>query len=201
MFIGDHPDWTATAAREEARRHKREIDLGDDPLAARDGRRATPTIAELIERYIDEHGARLSPDHARDQRNMLRNYVLPASGSRKAMDTRTSDVDHLLAKIAKGRARPSKAVTKKKRDRALAPPRPTPVQTNRVGGIIRKMFNLAIRWELRSDNPAAAFIRNPESPCERFLEHKEIGRLSEVLAEHPAQRMANVIRLLMLTGA
>jgi hypothetical protein len=38
IFIGDHPDWTATAAREEARRQKREIDLGHDPLAARDGR-------------------------------------------------------------------------------------------------------------------------------------------------------------------
>ncbi len=63
------------------------------------------------------------------------------------------------------------------------------------------MFNLAIRWELRPDNPAASFIRNPESPRERFLDHKEIGRLSEALAAHPNQRMANVIRLLMLTGA
>jgi hypothetical protein len=106
MFIGDHPDWTATAAREEARRQKREIGLGHDPLAARDGRRTTPTMAELIERYIDEHGARLSPDHARDQRNMLRNYVLPAWGNRKVSDIRTSDVDYLLAKIARGRARP-----------------------------------------------------------------------------------------------
>jgi integrase len=201
MFIGDHPDWTITAAREEARRQKRDIDLGLDPLAARDGRRAAPTVEELIERYIDEHGARLSPDHARDQRNMLRNYVLPAWGNRKVSDIRTSDVDYLLAKIAKGRARPSKAVTRKKRERALAPPRPTPVQANRVGGIIRKMFNLAIRWELRPDNPAAAFIRNPESPRERFLDLKEIARLSEALADHPNQRMANVIRFLMLTGA
>jgi integrase len=63
------------------------------------------------------------------------------------------------------------------------------------------MFNLAIRWEMRPDNPASGFIRNPESPRERFLDLKEIGRLSEVLAEHPNQRMADVIRLLMLTGA
>jgi signal transduction histidine kinase len=47
------------------------------------------------------------------------------------------------------------------------------------------MFNLAIRWEMRPDNPAASFIRNPESPRERFLDLKEIGRVSEILAEHP----------------
>jgi len=60
---------------------------------------------------------------------------------------------------------------------------------------------LPIRWELRPENPAAAFIRNPESPRERFLDLKEIALLSEALADHPNQRMANVIRLLMLTGA
>jgi hypothetical protein len=64
------------------------------------GGRAAPTVAELIERYIDEHGARLSPDHARDQRNMLRSHVLPAWGNRKVSDIRTSDVDYLLAWIS-----------------------------------------------------------------------------------------------------
>ena len=33
--------------------------------------------------------------------------------------------------------------------------KPTPVRANRVGEILRKMFNLAIRWRIRADNPAA----------------------------------------------
>jgi integrase len=70
-----------------------------------------------------------------------------------------------------------------------------------VGCAIRKMFNLAIRWEMRTDNPAAGFIRNPENPRERFLDIAEIERLSQVMNEHKNQRMADVIRLLMLTGA
>ena len=70
-----------------------------------------------------------------------------------------------------------------------------------MGCAIRKMFNLAIRWEMRTDNPAAGFIRNPESQRERFLDVTEIGRLSQTLNEHKNQRMADVIRLLMLTGA
>ena len=63
------------------------------------------------------------------------------------------------------------------------------------------MFNLAIRWEMCTDNPAAGFIRNPENPRERFLDVAEIGRLSKVLNDHKNQRMADGVRLLMLTGA
>ena len=84
--------------------------------------------------------------------------------------------------------------------RAIQPP-PTPGRANRVGCAIRKMFNLAIRWEMRTDNPATGFIRNPENPRERFLDITEIGRLSQIMNEHRNQRMADVIRLLMLTGA
>src|SRR5262245_10931159 len=63
------------------------------------------------------------------------------------------------------------------------------------------MFNLAIRWEMRTDNPAVGFIRNPENPRERFLNIEEIGKVSDLLDHHPNQLMANIIRLLMLTGA
>ena len=201
LTIGSWPDWSVAAAREAAKRFKREIDQGRDPLTQRDERRTAPTVRDLIERYLAEHGPRLSTDHARDQHNMLDYYVLPKWGDRKVVDIRPADVDQLLAEVAKGRARPSKAKTKQTRLKPLAPPRPTPIQANRVGGIIRKMFNLAVRWEMRSDNPASGFIRNPESPRERFLDLEEIGRLSEVLANHPNRRGTDVIRLLMLTGA
>lgn len=201
LTIGSWPDWSVAAAREQAKRYKREIDQGRDPLAQRDERRLAPTIKDLIERYLDEHGPRLAKNYARDQRNMLNNYVLSKWRDRKVVDIRPADVDALLAEIAKGRARPSKTKTKQKRLKPLAPSKPTPIQANRVGGIIRKMFNLAIRWEMRADNPASGFIRNPESPRERFLDLEEIARLSQALADHPNRRGADVIRLLMLTGA
>lgn len=41
-FIGDHPAWTVAAARDEARRLKREVDGGTDPLDKRDERWAAP---------------------------------------------------------------------------------------------------------------------------------------------------------------
>jgi integrase len=201
LYIGDFPDWSTTAAREHAKQIKRDVDQGLDPLAVRDERRMAPTVKHLIERYLNEHVVRLAPDSASDYRSMMMTYVVPAWGQRKVIDIRRSDVDQLLVEIAKGRARPHKASTKQKRLKPLQPSRPTPGRANRVGGAIRKMFNLAIRWEMRPDNPAAGFIRNPENPRERFLDVSEIGRLSEVLNGHKNQRMADVIRLLMLTGA
>lgn len=200
-FIGDHPAWSVTAARDEARRLRREIDAGRDPLDARDERWAAPTIADLAQRYLDEHVSKQAPDSVRDIASMIRTHILPAWGNRKAIDIRTSDVDRLLAEVAKGRARPHKARTKQKRAKPLQGARPTPLRANRVGCTVRKMFNLAIRWEIRTDNPAAGFIRNPENPRERFLDLKEIGRLSEVLAAHKNRRGADIIRMLMLTGA
>ena len=201
LYIGDFPDWTTAAAREQAKLIKREVDQGLDPLAVRDERRTAPTVKDLIERYLTEHVPRLAPDSASDYRSMMMTYVMPIWGQRKVIDIRRSDVDQLLVEIAKGRARPRKEKTKQKRLKPLQPARPTPGRANRVGCAIRKMFNLAIRWEMRTDNPAAGFIRNPENPRERFLDIAEIERLSQVMNEHKNQRMADVIRLLMLTGA
>lgn len=201
LYIGDFPDWTTAAAREHAKLIKREVDQGLDPLTVRDERRTAPTVKDLIERYLTEHVPRLAPDSASDYRSMMVTYVMPVWGHRKVIDIRRSDVDQLLVEIAKGRARPRKEKTKQKRLKPLQPARPTPGRANRVGCAIRKMFNLAIRWEMRTDNPAAGFIRNPENPRERFLDIAEIERLSQVMNEHRNQRMADVIRLLMLTGA
>src|SRR5262249_11258811 len=53
--IGSSPDWQTTAAREEARRLKREVDGGGDPLAKIESAKAAPDVNALIERVIAEH--------------------------------------------------------------------------------------------------------------------------------------------------
>ncbi len=57
LLIGDYPEWSVVAAREEAKRFKREIDRGVDPLAIREERFTAPTVAELLERYLADHVA------------------------------------------------------------------------------------------------------------------------------------------------
>jgi len=111
LFIGDFPDWSTVAAREQAKRVKREVDQGVDPLALRDERRAAPSIKDLIERFFDEHLPRLAPDY----RSIMMTYVMPLWGGRKVIDIRPSGVDQLLVEVAKRRARKHKDKTKQKR--------------------------------------------------------------------------------------
>ena len=188
LTIGAWPDWSVTAAREEAKRLKREIDQGRDPLTERDEAREAPNIRQLIDRYLEEHAARLAKHNRDDQKSMLRKMVEPVWGPRKAAEIQPEDVDKLLRQIAKG--------TPGRKGR-----KPTPVRANRLGEVLRKMFNLAIRWRIRSDNPAAGFVRNIETPRERYLSIEEIGRLSTALEAHPNRRAADAVRLILLTGA
>lgn len=165
LTIGAWPDWSVTAAREEAKRLKREIDQGRDPMAERDEARESPNVRQLIDRYLEEHAAKLAKRNRDDQASMLRKLVEPAWGPRKAAEIQHDDVDRLLRQIAGG--------TPGKRGRKA-----TPVRANRVGEILRKMFNLAIRWRIRTDNPTAGFARNAEAPRDRYLSTDEIGRLT-----------------------
>jgi integrase len=189
--IGSWPDWSVTVAREEAKRLKREIDQGRDPLAERCEARVSPTVRQLIERYLEEHAVKLAKRSYDDHKSMLHKLVEPVWGARKAADIQPEDVDRLLRQMSLGTLR---ARGKKGR-------KPTPVRANRLGEILRKMFNLAVRWRIRSDNPAAGFARNPETPRDRYLSVEEIGRLSAVLDDHENRRAADAVRLILLTGA
>ncbi|MDZ4138300.1 MAG: site-specific integrase [Erythrobacter sp.] len=99
---------------------------------------------------------------------------------------------------------PAPRAIKAKRPKPKSPPKtfkPTPVRANRVGEVLRKMFSLAVTWKMRTDNPATAFRKRPETARERFLSFEEIQRLADALCADPDQRAAGIIRLCMLTGA
>jgi hypothetical protein len=81
-FIGDYPGWSVASAREEAKRLKREVDAGRDPLDRRDERWAAPTVADLAQRYLDEHVSKQAPDLARDIRSMVNTHILPTPHAR-----------------------------------------------------------------------------------------------------------------------
>ena len=72
--IGSHPDWRTTGAREEARRLRRLVDEGGDPLADIEAERDAPTVAQLCDRFELEHLPRKRPGTAADyrQRNGVR---------------------------------------------------------------------------------------------------------------------------------
>ncbi|MBN8907371.1 MAG: tyrosine-type recombinase/integrase [Rhodospirillales bacterium] len=177
--IGSYPDWTAKAAREEAKALKRRIDVGEDPMAERHADRAAATVASLADRFEREHLEKRRAATQVDYRSILRLYVRPRLGPMKVAEVRHSDVERLHASIAKS-AR---------------------YRANRTVAVLSKMFSLAVKWEMRGDNPARGIEMVPEQKRERFLSPAEIGRLSAVLQDHPERVSANAVRLLLLTGA
>jgi integrase len=67
--------------------------------------------------------------------------------------------------------------------------------------VLRKAFNLAIRWKWREDNPASGVRKNPEEKRNRYLNRNEIAALARAVQDHKESATANAIKLLMLTGA
>jgi integrase len=186
LTIGRFPTWSTTAAREEARALRRKVDARVDPLdekeadlRAAEAARAAPSMQDLFARYAAEHLPRKAPRGAADDRSMWEQIILPRLGATKVAAVSPADIDALHAEISATR----------------------PVRANRVIALVRKGFNLAIRWGWRADNPAAGVHRNHEEKRARYLTAVEILKLSDALLAHPERASANAIRLLMLTGA
>jgi hypothetical protein len=89
---------------------------------------------------------------------MSKRWLLPKLKNRNVADITPNHVDNLLTKIATGRERSSKQPPIQKRRKKLALPKPTPIRANRAGEMLHKIFNLAMLWKMRSDNPPRCFL-------------------------------------------
>src|SRR5262245_61554876 len=72
--IGSWPSWSVVAAREEAKRLRRTVDGGGDPVGEAQAVRAAPTVTDLADRFLAEHGGRLSRSSESAYRIVLRKY-------------------------------------------------------------------------------------------------------------------------------
>ena len=163
------------------------IRAGEDPvplpLAARFN--GGPTVADLAERYLEEHAAvRIKPSTQRRVRSMLHNHILPALGRMPLEAVERSDIVELHQKLS---------------DR--------PVTANKCVKVLPHMYRLGEGWGLVPEgfNPCRAVEKFPERSRERFLTDAEFTRLGRVLDETVESAAApltavTAIRLLMLTG-
>ena len=181
ITIGRYPNWTIGAARTEARRLRQLIDRGGDPLADLEEQRTAPTMADLIERFQQEHLPRLRDGTQRYYRGILRRHISPHFGSHvKVTDVAFADADALHRKITKSG---------------------TAYEANCTLAVLSKMFTLAIRWQMCTVNPCKSVERNSEAQRRRYVTSEELPRLIEVLATYPDRQAVDIIRLMMFTGA
>ncbi len=153
---------------------------GRDLLAERRAQREKPAIGDLCDRYLEEHAPKKRSSSQKNDKAMIDNYIRPALGNRRVEDVEFENIDALHRKITKAGS---------------------PYAANRCVALASKMFALAIRWKMRSDNPATGIERNPENRRDRYLVHDELARLSAALKVTKRKASANAVRLLLLTGA
>jgi len=186
VTLGRYGVLTVDEARQEARKLMGDVARGRDPAAVRDARREALTVAELADRYLEQHAqARKKPASLRSDRYLLRSHVLPRLGPIRLAALTRQDVaaaHHAM--------------------------RETPISANRTVALLSKMLNLAEKWGLRPDgsNPCRHVEKYPEQRRRRFLADEELARLGETLdaAEREAVELPSAVaalRLLLLSGA
>jgi integrase len=177
--IGPIDTWPAVVARNEAKRLLREIDAGNDPLAKIEEERSAPTVADLVERYVAEHLPKKRPRSQLEDRRKFP-LILPELGKLKVAAVTFSEVDALHRKLTRESG---------------------PIHANRTIALVSKMMALAIKWHWRADNPCRGLEKNPEHQHTRYLSAEELRRLMAALELEEDQQAADIIRLLLLTGA
>ncbi|MGY5803386.1 tyrosine-type recombinase/integrase [Rhizobium sp. LEGMi12c] len=177
--IGSYPDWSLTTAREEAKRLKRQIDTGTDPLAEREERRDAVTVDQLCDVFIEEHLPKKAPATQRDYKHIIDTYIRPDLKHDPVAAIDFTHADKIFRKISK---------TGKK------------TTANRTMAVLSKMFSEAQKRKWATINPVKGVEKNEEVKRERFLDAKEVSRLIDELATLDDRQAANIFRLILLTG-
>lgn len=172
-------------ARKEARKVIATADLGRDPAQERKEARevkpdTNPLFGEFAERWLTEvAGRRNRAGTLKNRRLLLKNHILPILAQKRLTDIQRRDIEDLHHRVSQK----------------------FPVAANRAVSLCSAIFSAAERWGMLTENPATKIERNSEEGRERYLTPEEIGRLQQALDQSQAQDSADVVRLLLLTGA
>jgi len=177
--IGVHGNTTTEQARDKATQLALRVSAGDDPSVKTPFKALNPTMEDLAEKYLKLHAeTEKRPKSIKEDKSMLNNYILKEFGARKVDNIILEDIQALHASLYK-----------------------KPILSNRILALLHKMFNLAVQWRWRTDNPVSGIKKYQEHKRTRWLQEDEMQRLLRVLDAYPNQVTSNIIRLLLLTGA
>ena len=147
--------------------------------------RAAPSFADFVGgEWRAAHWERCKPSTRRTTESTLRTQLLPAFGATRLDRITRAGVESWFDGYS----------------------RTAPGGANRAIAVLRQILNFGIACGHMETNPARGVKRNRRTPMTRFLSREEVRRLHEALdaadGRGPSQRQqADVIRLLMLTGA
>ncbi len=178
--IGQHgPLMSFSQAKDIATGLLSDVLRGGDPVADAGKARVAPTLRLLSNQYLEVHAIpkKRSKSVTNDQ-SMLNRLILPKLGNHNVVEIGHKEIQTFHNSL-----------------------KSTPYQANRALALLSKMFELSIKWGMRTDNPVKGVERYHEEKRHRWLSDRELEQLASALDAHPNQKAANAIRFQLLTGA
>lgn len=182
--LGTYPELTPEAARRLAEKSNGEVAQGKDLAAERRRRRqpgrTDPTLGELFDHVLEQHWKPAARTW-KEQKRIFEKYT-PASWKPRRLST-IEKVDVLERHRAIGKA--NGAYT-----------------ANRWRGVLHRLFEVAIAdFDFAGGNAARKIKPFAEAERERFVTPEELPRLFDAIDAAEDVRIADFLRLALLTGA
>jgi integrase len=176
--IGQVPVWNIARARAEAIKLRQAIESGIDPIAVRQAERDTPTVAQALERFAEEHYPTLRASTQALYCGLIRTHIQPEFGKRLVTAVTEKDVRTFYNRL---NAR-------------------YPAGARQILNLLSALFAYAVKWGDCPVNPVAGIKRERLPDRERYLNSEELARALAALDARPCSA-ADIIKLLVLTGA
>ncbi len=186
MNFGIFPDVSLETARQKFEDAKKKVKNGINPKEEEENnaeaRRKAPTVADLIDDYINKHAKKFKKSWKDDERLLNKEIIAEAKwGKRKAADITKRDMTLLLESIV---------------DRG------TPAMSNQVLKIVRKMFNFAVERDILQHTPCTGVkALAPNTSRERTLNESEIktlwGKLNNAAV---SDEIKGALKLILITA-
>lgn len=181
--IGAYGVWTLTKARKEARAKLGSAAGNKDPAKSRDEERGAWTVAKLCNEWVEQYAIpnkkTWKPDKSR-----LDRYVIPAIGSKLALDVDQDDIKSIHAKIS----------------------RTAPYEANRTLAVVSVMYGWAsgereVPIPSSMTNPAKGVKRNKEISRREYVPKESMPELAGAINAEENPYIRACFWLLLLTGA
>lgn len=177
--IGIHGVITTDQARDEAKKILGNVCSGDDPSAKRKDVKKALLFSELAQEYLELYAKSSKKESSyKEDKRIITTLLLKRFGNHLISSLTTRDIQQLHSEF-----------------------REKIYKANRTKALLRRMFNLAIKWGLVTHNPATEVKDYKEQKRRRWLNDEEMQRLWEALDSYSNQNRANLYRILLLTGA
>lgn len=198
--IGLHGRLTPDGARGEAKRLLGQVEMGDNPAAARRLAKADITVSQLCDVYLETGVTTKKASTLIRDKSRINAHIKPILGTVKVRALKKADVERLQLHVAKGTA-VSGVKAGNKRGRKLGGEGAARKCVTLFGAIM----SFAIENGYRSDNPTIGVKKFKQRKLERFLSATELATLGQELARSEAEGLnpfaIAALRLLILTGA